>query len=394
MKIAILTPGFLPVPAIRGGAVESLITKIIEENEIKQKFDIDLFTIYDEDLIFQKYKKTKLFTYKRNICQKLIDSIINKCCKILKIPYVSDYKYRKIISQLNKNFDYEYIIVENNMFLYKQAYKKYKGKSKFIFHLHNDIGKSDKPTKLCKYIYNTSYKILTVSNYLKNRFKEVTNSEKSDKIEVLYNCISVDRFKESNTDKTELMSQYGLKQEDVIFMYCGRLDEGKGALELVKAFKTISKKYKNAKLLIIGKSTFDSKYEYRTRQMAKEYDDQVKFIGYVDNANLPSYYNIADVIVIPTICEEAFGIVAIEAMAVGKALIVTKSGGLTEVVNDRCAGIVEKEDIEINLIKEMEKYIINQTLIKERGDNSKKRFLAIEEFNDKNYYDSFYQHIL
>ena len=45
MKLAILTPGFMPVPAVKGGAVEQLIEDIIVANESSHKYDIDLYTI-------------------------------------------------------------------------------------------------------------------------------------------------------------------------------------------------------------------------------------------------------------------------------------------------------------------------------------------------------------
>ena len=60
MKLAIISPGFVPVPAVRGGAVEQLITYIIEANEINHKYDIELYTVDDPQLIKKTYKYTKL----------------------------------------------------------------------------------------------------------------------------------------------------------------------------------------------------------------------------------------------------------------------------------------------------------------------------------------------
>lgn len=394
MKIAIITPGFLPVPAIRGGAVETLITKIIEDNEINEKFDIDLFTIYDKELKKYNYKKTNLIVFKQNLFRKIKDFCINKLCKILKLFYISDYKAKKIINIMNDNLDYDYVLIENNMFLYKTIYNKYKGNARFVFHLHNDIGKSDKPIKLCEFIYKTSYKILTVSKYLKNRFEKVNNISNSNKIKVLYNCISCNRFSKIDISKEELLKKYEIGNKDIVFLYCGRIDEGKGVFELVKAFTNICNKYDNAKLLIIGESMFDKKYELKIKKLAQNYKKHIEFLGYIDNKKMVSYYNMADVIVIPTVCEEAFGIVAIESMIMSKPLIVTKSGGLVEIVDESCASIVDKKDIINGLAKEMENYILNNNLIIEKGNNSRKRFFAIEEFDDKKYYYNFYESIL
>ena len=50
MKIALVSTMNLPVPAVRGGAVEELTTHIINENEKQKKFEIDLYTIYDSKI--------------------------------------------------------------------------------------------------------------------------------------------------------------------------------------------------------------------------------------------------------------------------------------------------------------------------------------------------------
>ena len=55
-KLAIITPGFVPVPAVKGGAIEQLIEYFIDGNEIVHKYDIDLFTINDNLLDNKIYK--------------------------------------------------------------------------------------------------------------------------------------------------------------------------------------------------------------------------------------------------------------------------------------------------------------------------------------------------
>ena len=63
MKIAIITPGFSPVPAVKGGAIENLIQMILNENEKKNKLEIDLLGVYDEKAFQEsiKYKNTNSF---------------------------------------------------------------------------------------------------------------------------------------------------------------------------------------------------------------------------------------------------------------------------------------------------------------------------------------------
>ena len=55
-KIAMITSGFLPVPATKGGAVENLIVNLLNENEKNKKIKFEIFSIYDQDAL-NKSKK-------------------------------------------------------------------------------------------------------------------------------------------------------------------------------------------------------------------------------------------------------------------------------------------------------------------------------------------------
>ena len=60
LRLAIISPGFVPVPAVKGGAIEQLIEYFIDGNELEHKYDIDLYTVNDKLLDNKKYKYTNL----------------------------------------------------------------------------------------------------------------------------------------------------------------------------------------------------------------------------------------------------------------------------------------------------------------------------------------------
>ena len=68
MKIAVITSGFLPVPPSKGGAVENLLYNLIKENEVNEKFEFEIFSIYNEEAskIAKEYKKAKFQFIKTN----------------------------------------------------------------------------------------------------------------------------------------------------------------------------------------------------------------------------------------------------------------------------------------------------------------------------------------
>lgn len=79
-------------------------------------------------------------------------------------------------------------------------------------------------------------------------------------------------------------------------------------------------------------------------RLAKKYPEQIRNLGYIPNNALYRYYQASDLQVIPSLWKETAGIVAIEGMLSGLPLIVTRSGGMVEYVDETCAKILERDD--------------------------------------------------
>ena len=102
----------------------------------------------------------------------------------------------------------------------------------------------------------------------------------------------------------------------------------------------------------------------------------VIFTGYIEQENMPNVNLAADLVIIPTQCTEAFGMVALEAITMGKVCIVSQNGGLNDLINSEC-GIKIVQDYQYveslskaiyklysnrELLKQMEKKAIEQSL--------------------------------
>ena len=78
-KIAIIAPCILPVPALKGGAVEELVTTILNQNEISKDFLIDLYTIENESYDQSLYNNTNIIPVSANrfltSCDGIMDSM-------------------------------------------------------------------------------------------------------------------------------------------------------------------------------------------------------------------------------------------------------------------------------------------------------------------------------
>ncbi|MDR1761227.1 MAG: hypothetical protein LBR55_02130, partial [Bacteroidales bacterium] len=78
MDLAIITTGFLPIPATRGGAVESLMVNFLDKNEEYKKLDITVFSTSDEQAKEQskEYQKTSFVFIKPSKIAQILDFII------------------------------------------------------------------------------------------------------------------------------------------------------------------------------------------------------------------------------------------------------------------------------------------------------------------------------
>lgn len=346
MKIAILTSGILPIPAVRGGAVENLIDFYLEYNNLHRLHDITVYSVWhpDEkklpalksDVNHYRYIKTDGWWH------RLRKYIIRKQQLNGYYHYTIEYFLNEIIKKV-KNEHYDLIVIENRPGYILNLERQIK--TKYVLHLHNDFLNQD--TKCAKEIYNSYHRIINVSEYITNKVNKVGTTCKKGM--TVYNAIDTGMFFQAVAIKKYL---FELTKDDFIIVYSGRLNKEKGILHLIQAVKTLNN-IPNLKLLIIGASNYgkDKHPTPFTIQLEKESEpikDKVIFTGFINYAEVPSYLKMSDIAVVPSMWEEPFGLTVVEAMAAGIPLITTHSGGIPEIC-EGIATIVDKENIVENL---------------------------------------------
>lgn len=387
MKLLIISSGVLPLPPVNGGAVENLIDMLLQDNEINKKYDITVYSVFNSEAIEKsiKYKNCK-FKFIENSSKiykfkKYIRGLINKLPNI----YVGNAYINEIIEK--ENFEqYDYIIIENSP-EYAIPISKIT-KKKLILHLHND--RLNKKTKNAKKIIKIYYKIFTLSNFIKERVCEINLSEKN-KIYTLYNGVDINKFGKEKyinlIDKER--KKYGLLKKDKILLYTGRIVPEKGVLELIRAFNQLNN-VDGIKLLVAGSVNYkkDQKSVYLKKVKRESMNNKnIIFTGYIDYEKMPIIYAMANVGIVPSIWEEPFALTVVEHMATGNPVIITNSGGMTELVNNNSAIIIEKNNNIINNIKEaIENLICDTAKIKSMGNMAREQS---KKFDKKVYIKSF-----
>ena len=121
-------------------------------------------------------------------------------------------------------------------------------------------------------------------------------------------------------------------------LFVGRLEKRKGLDYLLEAYKQIKPEFPNSRLIVVGPGKrLRKKYE---RRVMRDRLKDVVVIGYAAYRDLPRYYQTADIVCCPATGRESFGIVLLEAMAVGKPIVASNIQGYNSVVTHGAEGLL------------------------------------------------------
>lgn len=351
--VFIFPAGCFPVPAIDGGAVEALITNLINENEINQEFNFHVIMCKhkddDRDFNYTKYKNTKFYDYYQSDLKFIIGKYVNALNKRSNylLPIYSSYE--KFIIKTINGINPDFVIYEGSFNAAIRKLLKIVGKNKLCLHVHHQI--------ILKYNLEKFFgNMICVSEFIKNDWVQSKKLSSDFNYIVLNNVLTSNNFTEkiSESQKQEIRNKYNIKEGDFVVIYCGRLIKEKGVDTLIKAVNHINNE--KLKLLIIGGSSFkNSKQTKFVKYLQEIANKNTIFTGFIDNDKLNQYYSIANLHVIPSVCEEAAPVTALESLAQDVPQLITNSGGLPEYVGAG-AVMVEKH---VNLQESLEKEILN-----------------------------------
>ena len=355
MKLAILTCGMLPIPAVQGGAVENLIDFYLEFNDLHRLHDITVYSPWDAKVEkhpalssqVNHYVYIDVTSLKARIGRKLYGYFHSHEY----YNYFIEYYFEEVYSCLKKR-DFDYIILENCPgYAYKLSQRGYQN---LVLHLHNELLHSN--SRYHDIIFNSLTKILTVSDYIKER---VSTIQSSNKIQTIYNGIDLIKFcpkVNSSVNRKTL----GYSKDDFVMIYSGRINKEKGVSELIDAMLLL-KDSPQIKLMIIGGSFFgNTNNEYyfirSLKEKAKIIKDQIVFTGFIPYEMMPDYLQLADIAVIPSIWNDPFPTTELEAQAMGLPIITTVRGGIPEEVSEENAILLETDE---HIVKKLASAILD-----------------------------------
>lgn len=388
-NVLFIPPIYSPVPSVKGGAMATLVTDIADVNEHQHRMNMTIISWFDEAAVEEskKYRYTKFHfvcgdrEQEKKYRNSHIVSFINKIGFKVSGQRIIGSSYVRKIKRILAKQKFDFVFVAGGEPSDYGSITRMVGRKKMIFNVGGQLSGG-------KVVANTFEFFFCCSQFIANALSG-TKWISQERIKVLLNRVDTKLFMQKITEEEEkfIRNNLGLKIEDIVILFMGRISSEKGIKELLEAFIRMKNRTK-CKLLIVGKQGFGNgittQYELELKELAKNLEDSIVFTGFIHHNKLWKIMKVADFGVFPSTWEEPAGNVVPEAMATGLPLIITRSGGMVEYVTEKTAIIVEKDETLVSALTDRMDYLCkNQVMRDEMGRNAQEKS---KEFDRAIYY--------
>ncbi len=368
MKIAFVSTEKLPVPAVKGGAVQIYVDGVLPY--LSKHNEITVFSGAGSGLPGEEMKGN---------------------VRYIRIPGAKPGQYINVVnSRLNEGFDLVHIFNRPLWLLYLSQCRP---RQVYSLSLHNDMFHPDKITRSEALECAARVKFITaVSKYTADRAIAWCPVVRN-KIHVIYSGVDVGRYSldsgkviHSPVSSAALgglpelaedryLSAIGSSiqeapREKKTVLFVGRLTPDKGVHVLMRAMKEIMDERDDVTLVISGSKKFgvndDDEYTRLLKSFTGKLKGRVIFTGFLQPNELINYYRAADIFVCPSQWNEPLARVIYEAMASGLPVVATDRGGNAEVVSNNDNGILVKDYSNFNAIADAIRLLLAEPLMAKR----------------------------
>lgn len=382
-KICLVLVGKLPLPAAKGGAVETLAGHFLRENEAQGRLEITVLSVWDERAEQQaaSYPHTRFVWFRPyRLWNKFFWRIYSPVKKLTGYELPFPYQRVRAAAWLRRHGrEFDYILAESELEIIRDAKLP---PQKVLYHLHW----AGAPTAWRDACFG---RLLGISSFVARRWQEATGRPEKA-VSVWPNCIDTAAFGTALPPggREELLRGLGLPENSFTLLFCGRLVPYKGARELLAAMERLPE---TVSLIFAGSTNFGlsvtEPYEQELRAAAGRLAGRVAFTGFVPGGEMPRYYATADAVVMPSLVDEGAGLVVIEGMAAGRPVIATRAGGIPEYLGEGCGLLVDREgDLPGALADAVLRLLGDPALCKEMGEKGR---ACAQQFGTARYYQNF-----
>lgn len=205
-----------------------------------------------------------------------------------------------------------------------------------VVHVH--IKWSDYYSSIAGWAIRSADAIFGISDFVSRSV--VTFGKSPEKVHTVLNGIDVTRWNPNDADGGAIRREFGIPLDAPVLASVSRLFVHKGTAELLRAFALVRRELPQARLLIVGEETpFSRGFTAQMQALARELGvaDAAIFTG--QRADVSNIMAACDVYSMPS-DEEPFGLVYLEAMAMGKPVVALANGGTPEVIEHGHTGLL------------------------------------------------------
>ncbi|MCR8629716.1 glycosyltransferase family 4 protein [Paenibacillus radicis (ex Xue et al. 2023)] len=318
--VAIVTPGSFVIPSAMSSSVELVVEHVAPHlvGEVRP-------------VVFGRTggRKRPLLETRRGVCY-------------VRVPRPSPQAYIRNVSRklIQYKRDLKLIQVENRPRFVRYLRRTHpKAKIWLVLHSITFISKRHIKRAELKVCLAAADRIIVNSHFLKEQVIRMVPQAKG-KIRVNHLGVDPKKFISRWSEKGAALRQESFKLRGIegkkVVLYVGRLIGIKGVHHLLQAMPQIITHIPDVMLIVVGSAFYGSDrvtpYVKQLHRIGRKMRDNVRFIPYVPHSEIPEWFRLADVLVVPSHINEAFGLVNVEAMATGVPVVATRAGGMKEII--------------------------------------------------------------
>jgi len=308
--------------------VSNHVFKLLTSEELKKEFNLHFIT-NGGDALFKLDNAEVNYHILNFMTDKIVHfdlhrnlKWLKKYCKEKEIDIIhSHHRYPEYLSNsIKKSLGIKTVVTVNN---FVTGFKRFSYKSDFIIAISS-----------------------SVKNHLNNCF-----GINLEKVAVLYNCVNT--LYTAEKKREEIKSFLGIPQDHFVLLFAGRMVLEKGIETLIESFNLLTSDPGNFFLVMVG-----SDESSKNLKPFRSNSDKIVLLPAKDD--LREFYEVADVVILPSL-EEGLGYTMLESGYFKKPFIGSRTGGISEFIEDGVNGFLFEPGNATELAKKI-KYVLEHSV--------------------------------